>query len=143
MDIAVPIVGFIFVCIIFPSIVKNKPQFYMAFTVLLLILVLDVIISLMTGPSRFFYALRGVLWIVDFILLVLSTGGLSLHELSGELKGAYEVMRRGEDKKTVIVPLTGEMPKSREEAAAERAARAASVGSSPKKDEGDRTIPLD
>jgi hypothetical protein len=141
MDISVPIVGFIFVCIIFPKIVKNKPQFYMAFGVLLIILVLDIMIRLTESWSRFFYVLRGVLWIVDFILLVLSTGGLSLHELGGELKGAYEVMRRGDDKKTIIVPLTGEQPKSREDAAAERAVRAAAA--TPKKEEGDRTIPFE
>ena len=104
MDISVPIVGYVFVCIIYPRIVKSKSQFYMAFAVLLGILVLDVIISLGV-LARFFTVLRGVLWIVDFILLVLATGGLSLHELTGELQGAFEVMRRGETTKTVIVPL--------------------------------------
>jgi hypothetical protein len=151
MDISVPIVAYIFVCIIYPRLVKNKPQFYMAFAVLLLILVLDVFINLAGGPvaaavggiSRFLVVLRSVLFIVDFILLVLATGGLSLHELTGELKGAYEIMRRGEDTKTVIIPLTGQMPKSKEEAAAERAARAAQAAATPKKDEGERSIPLD
>lgn len=151
MDISVPIVAYIFVCIIYPRLVKNKPQFYMAFAVLLLILALDVFVNLAGGPvaaaaggiSRFLVVLRSVLFIVDFILLVLATGGLSLHELTGELKGAYEVMRRGEDTKTVIIPLTGEMPKSKEDAATERAARAAQAATTPKKDEGERSIPLD
>lgn len=146
MDISIPIVGFIFVCIIFPSLVKTKPQFYMAFGVTLIILTLNVVVRMAAaggGFQNFVIILRDVLWIVDFILLVLATGGLSLHELSGELKGAYEVMRRGEDVKTVIVPLTGEMPKSREDAAAERAARAAQMPAAPKKEEGDRTIPMD
>jgi hypothetical protein len=146
MDISLPIVGYIFVCIIYPKIVKNKSQFYMAFAVLLGILTLDVIIALSTasGWYRFFIALRGVLFIVDFILLVLATGGLSLHELTGELKGAYEVMRRGEDTKTVIVPLTGERPKSRDEAvAAEWAARAAQNKPTPPAEDPNRTIPLD
>jgi hypothetical protein len=147
MDISIPIVGYIFVCIIYPRIVKNKPQFYMAFAVLLVILTLDVIISLSVGGGffKFFLALRGVLWIVDFILLVLATGGLSLHELTGELKGAYEVMRRGEDTKTVIVPLTGAQPKSRDEAvAAQWAARAAqNKPTPPATEDPNRTIPLD
>ncbi len=146
MDISIPIVGFIFVCIIFPRIVKTKPQFYMAFAVTLIILTLNVItdMSARDGSFRnFIVILRDVLWIVDFILLVLATGGLSLHELTGELKGAYEVMRRGEDVKTVIVPLTGEMPKSREDAAAERAARAAQAAAVPKKEEGNRSIPFE
>lgn len=140
MEISVPIVAYIFVCIIFPRLVKNKPQFYMGFAILLVILVLDLVVQL--SGARFFVVLRGVLWIVDFIVLVLATGGLSLHELTGEMKGAFEVMRRGEDTKTVIVPLKGEQPKSREDAAAERAARAAAAASA-KKDEGDRSIPLE
>ena len=154
MDISIPIVGFIFVCIIFPKIVKTKPQFYMAFGVTLIILLLNVVANLTssvavsttggsTGFAKFLLILRDVLWIVDFILLVLATGGLSLNELSGELKGAYEVMRRGEDVKTVIIPLTGEKPKSREDAAAERAARSVLMPITPKKDESERTIPLD
>ena len=145
MDISVPVVGFIFVCIIFPKIVKTKPQFYMAFGVTLIILALNVMANLLAVGSMRTFAiiLRDVLWIVDFILLVLATGGLSLHELTGELKGAYEVMRRGDDVKTVIVPLTGEVPKSREEAAAERAVRAQAAAVVPKKEEGDRTIPMD
>ena len=141
MDISVPIVGYVFVCIIFPKIVKNKPQFYMAFAVLLAILTLDLIVTL-SPDNKFFKVMRGVFWIVDFVLLVLATGGLSLHELGGELKGAYEVMRRGETTKTVIVPLTGEQPKSREEAAAERAARAAQAGAT-RRDAGGESIPLD
>ena len=135
MDISVPVVGFIFVCIIFPKVVKNKPQFYMGFAVLLIILILGILIEF-NPEVRFFRALRGVLWIVDFIVLVLATGGLSLHELGGELKGAYEVMRRGEETKTVIVPLTGEQPRNRDDVAAARAAQA-------RRDEGPRSIPLD
>ena len=141
MDISVPIVGYVFVCIIFPHLVKSKPQFYMAFTVLLLILSLDVIINITGSFSTFFKVMRGVLWIVDFVLLVLATGGLSLHELGGELQGAFEVMRRGETTKTVIVPLKGEIPKTREQAAAERAARDAKP--SPRPPEDRASIPLD
>ena len=145
MDISIPIVGFIFVCIIYPKIVKTKPQFYMAFGVTLIILVLNVVARMAApgGFQTFISILRDVLWIIDFILLVLATGGLSLNELSGELKGAYEVMRRGEDVKTVIIPLTGEKPKSREDAAAERAARSVQMPTTPKKDESERTIPMD
>ena len=145
MDISIPIVGFIFVCIIFPHIVKNKPQFYMAFAVTLLILVLDVILAIAAGSSgfmRFILVLRGILWIVDFVVLVLATGGLSLHELSGELGNAFEVMRRGDTTKTIIVPLTGEQPKSADEAAADRAARAAAAARA-KTEEGNRSIPLE
>ena len=114
MSISVPIVAFIFACIIFPKIVKNKAQFYMGFALLLVILVLDVIVDLSDPAAKFFKVMRGVLWIVDFIILVLATGGLSLRQLTDEVKGAYEVMRRGEDTKTVIVPLPEEMKKKKD-----------------------------
>jgi hypothetical protein len=159
MDISIPIVGFIFVCIIFPRIVKSKPQFYMAFAVLLLALLLDVIAMTFGGVivtpaatvaigsfGRFLMVLRSVLWIVDIVLLVMATGGLSLHELGGELKGAYEVIRRGETEKTVV------FPKSQAEAERTAAADAAAspVPASPpppspasRPPEADRSIPLE
>jgi hypothetical protein len=40
---------------------------------------------------------------------------LSLNELKGDLLHTYEVIRRGEEIKEVIVPLTGEQPKRRKE----------------------------
>src|SRR4051812_13433956 len=107
MSISVPIVAFIFVCIIFPHLVKNKPQFYMAFAVLILTLLLEVVADvagMSVGLARLLHVVHDVLWIVVFVLLVLATGGLSLHELTGEFKNAYEVMRRGEDRPTLVVP---------------------------------------
>ena len=38
---------------------------------------------------------------------------------AGEFKSAIEVIRRGEEDKEIIVPLTGEMPKPRRTAAEE------------------------
>jgi hypothetical protein len=103
----VPIVAFLFVCIIFPHLVKNKPQFYMAFAVLIVILLLEVVEDVAGGSAglaRFLHVCHGVLYVVDLVLFVLSAGGLSLHELTGEFKNAYEVMRRGEDTPTVVIP---------------------------------------
>jgi hypothetical protein len=146
MDISIPVVGFIFVCIVMPRLVKNKPQFYMAIAVTLVILILNAIVDVSGGAIgfiRFLIVLRSVLWIVDFILLILATGGLSLHEFSGELGNAFEVMRRGETTKEVIIPLTGQQPKSKDEAEADRAVRAAQAATKPKAEEGDRSIPLE
>jgi hypothetical protein len=160
MDISVPIVGFIFVCIIFPKIVKHKAQFYMAFAVLLVILALDILAAMigvtttsgvvvgLTGLGRVLMVIRGVLFIVDLILLVLATGGLSLHELGGELRGAYEVMRRGETEKTVIIPRTSQAPKTPDELEVERLAaaaeaRAAAAKKAAEQPQADRTIPLE
>ena len=107
MSISVPIVAFLFVCIIFPHLVRNKAQFYMAFAVLIVILILEVVADVAGGSvglARLLHVVHGVLYIVDLVLFVLATGGLSMHELTGEFKNAYEVMRRGEDKPTVVIP---------------------------------------
>ena len=148
MDISVPIVGFIFTCIIFPKVVRNRPQFYMAVAVTLIILVLDVPIYLLTSESgirRFLLVLKAFLWIVDFVVLILATGGLSLHELGGELKGAYEVMRRGDETSTVIIPRTGDQPKSKDDRETEDVARAFATraAAAKKAEEGPRSIPLE
>jgi hypothetical protein len=77
----------------------------MAIAVVLLALILDILVQLTAGGKQtFFIVARDVLWIVDFVLLVLASGGLSLHELGGEFKNAYEVMRRGETTPTLVIP---------------------------------------
>jgi len=113
------IVAFIFVCVLFPRIVKHEVQFYTAFGLVLLILLLDVIGGIFGSPgfSRFLGVMQGLLTIGALLLLVLATGGLSLKDLTGEFRNAFEVIRRGESDKEVIVPLTGEMPKPRQRAA--------------------------
>ena len=55
-----------------------------------------------------------LLKLLPVILLVLCAGGLSLHELTGEVFRSFEVMRRGETEKTVIIPLSGQKPRTRE-----------------------------
>jgi hypothetical protein len=42
--------------------------------------------------------------------LILSAGGLSWRQLAGEVTDAIEVIRRGETKKEVIIPLRGDAP---------------------------------
>lgn len=152
MSISVPIVAFLFVCIIFPHLVRNKPQFYMAFAVLIVILLLDVTVDIVSGAStglvRFLLVTRGVLWIVDLVLFVMATGGLSLHELSGEFKNAYEVMRRGEDRPTVVIPKR-DNPYAGPRGPVEDAPPASTTRydltppKAPQQDEGDRSIPLE
>jgi drug/metabolite transporter superfamily protein YnfA len=109
------IVGFIFVCILFPRLVKNHTQFYTAFGLVLIMIFLSTLATMFhsEGFSRFIAVLNGMLTIAALALIVLSAGGLSLKDLTGEFKSAIEVIRRGESDKEVIVPLTGEMPKPR------------------------------
>src|SRR5882762_5073358 len=111
MELTLPLVSFLFVCLIFPKIVRNRPQFYISFGLLVLILLFNILAQIFAGGgfARFLYVMTHT-----FILLVLCAGGLSLHELTGEVFRSFEVMRRGDTEKTVIIPLTGQKPKSRE-----------------------------
>jgi len=111
------LVAFIFACVIFPHLVKNKTQFYGAFAAVIGIILLHSLNTMVNsiGFQVFAGALTGVLQVGALVLLFLAAGGITLKELGSEMGRAYEVIRRGEHEKTVIVPLSGEMPKSREE----------------------------
>ena len=118
---------FIFACVGFPRMVKHRTQFYAAVMLVAGIIALNVVAWVFGSPwgsggedhspSGFFklmYVFIGILEVAAFVMLILATGGLSLHELTGELATTIEVIRRGEDK-PVIIPLTGEKPKPRRE----------------------------
>ena len=108
-------VAFVFVCIIYPKLVRHRPQFYAAFVVILLVMLLGTMSWIFSNDSfgRFAVAMRGVAEMIALILLVLATGGLSLNELAGEFGNVIEVIRRGETEKEILIPLTGEKPKPR------------------------------
>lgn len=112
------IVGFIFVCLIYPHLVKNRPQFYSALGLVLVIILFDAIAHIATGQNaalfRVMYMLTALLQILTILVLVLCVGGLSVRDLAGEVARTVEVIRRGEDK-PVLVPLRGEQPLPREE----------------------------
>jgi hypothetical protein len=109
------IVAFVFVCIIFPHLVKNRPQFYAAFTAVLVAILLDSLAHILQSGAfyGFAYAMAGVLQVSAIVLLFLSAGGLTWRELGGDMRRAFEVIRRGEEEKEIIIPLTGQMPKKK------------------------------
>src|SRR5687768_17569016 len=110
------IVAFIFVGILFPRIIKIKAQFYGALAAILLVILLDAIAQMTAAGSGFrvvAYVIGAVLQVGAIFLLILSAGGLTVKDLAGDVSDAIEVMRRGDDKKTIIVPLTGQQPKPR------------------------------
>jgi hypothetical protein len=119
--ITTAIVVFIFVCILFPRLVKHRTQFYAAFLLILVLLFFESLAGVIgsDGFSRFVHGMSGFVVMGCLVLLVLATGGLSLKDLTGEFKSAIEVIRRGEEDREVIVPLTGEMPKPRRTTGAE------------------------
>jgi len=112
------LVGFLLLCVAFPKMVKHRQQFYAAFIVVLAVILLQSLAT-MSDPTGSFHRLAigfaGLFQIVVLVLLVLSCGGMSLGELTGELGNAIEVIRRGETEKEIIIPLTGEKPRPRED----------------------------
>src|SRR5215218_1819457 len=107
--ITTAMVGFVFVCIIFPRLVKHTAQFYAAFGLIIIMMVLASLAVIFGSEkfTRFVGAVGGLMQVASLLLLVLSTGGLSVGELAGEFKGAFDAIRKGpENEKTVIVPLT-------------------------------------
>ena len=114
------IVAFVFVCVIYPQLVKHKTQFYAAFTAELVIILLHSL-NVMIGTAGFqVFAgfLTGLLQLGAILLLFAACGGVTLRELGSEMHKAFEVIRRGEEEKTTIVPITGDMPKPRQQSSA-------------------------
>jgi uncharacterized membrane protein len=110
------LVAFIFVCVIYPRIVKNRPQFYAALAAVIAIILLHSLGAMLkdsAGFQVFSGALVGLLQAGAILLLFLSAGGITLKELGSDMARAYEVIRRGEEEKEVIIPIGGEQPKPR------------------------------
>ena len=114
------LVAFLFVCVVFPNLIRNRPQYYAGFGLVCLIIFCDAI-AYATSPGRFavvMYFLNALFQIGAICVLFLSAGGITWRDLGGEMLHAFEVIRRGEDQKEVIVPLRGEQPKRKEDAEA-------------------------
>ena len=108
------LVGFIFVCVVYPHLIKNRPQFYAGLGLVCCIILLDSLAHMMPAISLVAYAIGGFLQIGAILLMFLAAGGLSWQDLAGEMSNAYEVIRRGGEKKEVIIPLSGAQPKPRQ-----------------------------
>jgi len=110
------LVAFIFVCVIYPRLVKNKTQFYAALTAVIVIILLHSLAAMLkdsAGFQVFSGAMVGLLQAGAILLLFLAAGGITLKELGSDMARAYEVIRRGEEEKEVIIPIGGEQPKPR------------------------------
>ena len=109
------IVAFILACLIFPKVVKNKPQYYAAVGIILAVILFDALgrVVAATGFTRFVWILTAVLQIGAIFLLILSAGGLTLKDLAGDLADTFEVIRRGGEEKEIIIPRSGQPPKPR------------------------------
>ena len=108
------IVAFVLACLIFPQVVKNKPQYYAAVGLILLVILFDAIARMVgaSGFYKFVTLLTAVMQMAAIFLLILSAGGLTMKDLAGDLADTVEVIRRGGEKE-IIIPRRGEQPKPR------------------------------
>ena len=100
--------AFLFVCLALPTLVKNRAQYYVAMACLMGVIVchaLALVFCTLPGVVRGLAVAVGVLQLTAFLMLVLSVGGLTVKRLAGDMARAYEVIRRGESKKEVIIPI--------------------------------------
>ena len=105
------VVAFIFVCLIWPQLVKEKAQFYAALILVLVVILLDALGHLgFDGLGRVMYVLAGLVQIVTIVLLVLCVGGLTVRQFGFEVMNTVQTFRRGGEEKPVIVPTTAEKP---------------------------------
>lgn len=114
------IVLFLFACLIFPSMVKNRPQYYAALVAILFVILLHAMAAMIKAAGFVVFAgfVTAVLQIGSIVLLVLCVGGLSVRDLAGDMSRAFEVVRRGGEEKEVIIPLPPHMEQMRKDRAA-------------------------
>ena len=144
------IVGFIFVCVVFPHLVRNRPQFYGGMILIFIVILLDGLGMAISGPEFkgfrvFAYIANAVLQVGAILVLFLSAGGITWRALAGDMAKAIEVIRRGEEEKEIIIPLSGQKPKVRDEEEDEDEPRERYdlTPPPPRKPPGDSTLPLD
>jgi hypothetical protein len=140
------LVAFIFVCVVYPQTVKNRPQFYAALAFICVIILLDGLGEMISptaeSPFRaFVYAAVALLQVCAILLLFLCAGGITWKQLAGDMGNAFEVIRRG-GQKEVIVPLTGEVPKPRADREAPVRERVV-IAPTPKPPPSSEKIPLE
>ncbi|HMB96349.1 MAG TPA: hypothetical protein VKK61_09945 [Tepidisphaeraceae bacterium] len=116
------LVSFLFVCIVFPNLVKNRAQYYAAFAAVCLIILLDALAMAIhptefAGFRVFAYAAVAFLQIAAIVLLFLAAGGITWRELADDMKDAYEVIRRGETDREIVIPLSGNSMRNQAERA--------------------------
>ena len=111
------IAAFLLFCFVRPALVRNRTQFMAAFACLLGIVVLQALRMIAYNSSAIQVVtgvLTGLLQLGALVLIVLFSGGMSIGQLGSEMGRAYEVIRRGEEEKEVIIPLTGAAPRPRD-----------------------------
>jgi predicted PurR-regulated permease PerM len=113
------VVGYLLLCMLWPHLVKSKAYYYLSLAAVLLYILLSALGACFAGYgiSRAIAVVATLTCGFALVLAVLASGGLTIREFAGEMGSAFDAFRRGEDQdKPVIVPITGEQPKKRDEA---------------------------
>jgi hypothetical protein len=100
------IVAFIFLALAFPSLIKNKTQYYAALLLVVLVIFFDALGHTFAGASGFAYFIAAILQIGAVVTLVLAAGGLTVREFGREVGDVADVVMHGERRDEVIVPLS-------------------------------------
>ena len=107
--VTIAIVAFLLACFVFPQTIKFRTQFYAAFFITVGIILLATLRLMLYKVSPTAHVVMsvmiGLLQVATMLLLVLASGGMTLGKLTEEMKSSYEVIRRGEEEKEVIVPI--------------------------------------
>lgn len=111
------IVFYIFVCTFFPHMIRNRPQFYAGVIAVIAAMLLNTLAAIIGGEGFTKFALAFSLFLetVTFVLMIVSTGGVSLAQLKKEVGNVIEVVRRGESEKEIIIPRSSQQPRVRDE----------------------------
>jgi hypothetical protein len=89
------IVAFLFVCVVFPNVIKKKPKFYAALACVILVIFLSGLNVLLKpgGVVDVSYFIICLLQIAAIILLILAAGGLTFKQLLTEVNEAIDSVR--------------------------------------------------
>lgn len=99
------IVAWIFVCLYFPQMIRNRPQFYAGVMMIVGAMLLAALAMIIGGSFVGFAGAMGqILQTIAFVLMIAATGNVSVKELGKEFGNVIEVMRRGETEKEIIIP---------------------------------------
>jgi len=111
------IVFYIFVCTFFPHMIRNRPQFYAGVIAVIFAMLLSSLAAIIGGEGfpKFANAFSQLLETVTFVLMIVSTGGVSLTQLKKEVGNVIEVVRRGETEKEIIIPRSNQQPRVRDD----------------------------
>lgn len=111
------LVAFVLVGLIFPHVIKKQREFYLIVAAVMVLVLVHALTLMIRSPGFTVFAgvLTGIVQMAGIAMSVMSTGGLGAKQLAGELSRSYEVMRRGEESKEVIIPLEGTRKKQDEQ----------------------------